>query len=180
MDIAIVLFVQKMVGISPVINTVGIFCASVFIWIMIALVAVFFIIDWKKRWLAVISAIVSSVVAWLINQGIGELFFRPRPFAMYADVQKLIYKSSLEKSFPSDHTAVAFALAFAVFWVNRRWGTGLLILAALVAFGRVFVGVHYPSDVFAGALIGIICAYIIHCLVHKVLHTKHHPEKSIV
>ena len=174
MDTAIVLFVQKLVGVSPAIDAIGVFCASVLIWVEAALIGVFWLLRRRERMLAALTAFIAAFAAWLVNQGIGELFFRPRPFAVNAAVLLLINKSALEKSFPSDHAAAAFALAFAVFMVNRRWGWTLLAMAALISIARVYAGVHYPSDVLAGAAIGILCAYIIHRLVHKVLRTRHH------
>ena len=151
--------------------------ASGLIWVIAALVGIFAILECRKRWLTAVSAFVSAFTAWCINRWIGEIFFRPRPFAVYTEVQRLIEKSPLEKSFPSDHSATVFALAFSVFLVNRRWGVVLLTLAGGVALGRVFVGVHFLTDVLAGAFIGVLCAYLIHRLVHKVLGTKHHQPK---
>jgi undecaprenyl-diphosphatase len=120
---------------------------------------------------------VAAFAAWLVNQGIGELFFRPRPFAAIATVRLLINKSALDKSFPSDHAALAFALAGAILLINRRWGWTFIAIAALISIARVYVGVHYPSDVLAGALIGLICAYLVHRLAHKALRTKHHSPQ---
>jgi undecaprenyl-diphosphatase len=64
-------------------------------------------------------------------------------------------------------------MAAAIYMVDRRWGAALFALAALVALGRVFVGVHYLSDVLAGAALGSAVAVTVHFLVHKILHTHH-------
>jgi undecaprenyl-diphosphatase len=175
MDTIIFYGIQKLVGVSSVIDNIGIFCASFLIWIEVVLIGVFYLAARKRRALAACSAIASSVVAWTISQGIGLLYFRPRPFAVLSDAQLLINKSSLDKSFPSDHASIAFALASAVYLVDRRWGVVFLAMAAVISVARVYVGVHYFSDVVSGALLGFICAFLVHRLIHYFLRTRHHP-----
>ena len=103
--------------------------------------------------LLVRSAIASSC-AILDGLLISLFLFRERPFAALDDVNLLIASPFMTKSFPSDHATIAFAIAVSVLFVNRRWGLVLLVCAAAVAVGRVMVGVHYPSDVLFGALLG--------------------------
>ena len=178
MDAAIFYGMQKLVGLSPVLDGFGIFCASVLIWIEGAAVIAFFLAD-RRRLLSFVSAAVSGVIAWLASEGIGLLYFRPRPFAELAAARTLIDKSPLDKSFPSDHASIAFAIAFAVYFADRRWGGVLLTLAAIIALARVFVGVHYFSDVVAGCFLGFICAFAVHRLIHYFLRTKHRQPKHI-
>lgn len=173
MDKAIVYALQSLIGRSWILDAMGIFLASVLIWIEAVGLVVFWLINRQRRILALVSALLAAALAWYVNQGIGLIWFRPRPFADLPGVRELIAKSALDKSFPSDHAATAFALAFAVFLVNRRWGMAFLAAAALICLGRVYVGVHYPSDVVAGALVGIVCALVIHFLIHKTLRTSH-------
>jgi len=178
MDTAIFYAIQRLVGLSPVLDAIGIFCASVLIWIEAAAVVAFFIQDRRRSW-AFASAIVSGALAWLVSEGIGLIYFRPRPFAALTAAHLLINKSVLDKSFPSDHASIAFAAAGAIYLVDRRWGGALLALAALIAIGRVFVGVHYPSDVIAGVFLGFVCAFLVHRLIHYFLHTKHRLAKKL-
>ena len=178
MDDAIFYGIQKLVGLSFALDGAGIFCASVLIWIEAAAVIVFFVQDRRRSW-ALAAAAVSGAIAWLASEGVGLLYFRPRPFAALADAHLLIAKSPLDKSFPSDHASIAFALASAVWFVDRRWGGVLLAVAAVIALARTFVGVHYFSDVVAGALLGFICAFTVHRLIHNFLHTKHRQPKHI-
>jgi undecaprenyl-diphosphatase len=177
MDTAIFHGIQSLVGLSPALDGLGVFCASVLIWIEAAAVVVFFLQD-RRRFLVLASAAVSAVLAWLASDFIGLVYFRPRPFAALADARLLISKSPLDKSFPSDHATIAFALAFAVYQSDRRWGGALLAIAAVIALARVFVGVHYFSDIAAGAFLGMIVAFVVHRLVHKILRTKHHLIKT--
>ncbi len=79
---------------------------------------------------------------------------RPRPFVADPGGVHLFAAHAADASFPSDHATAAFAIATAVLLRDRRWGTFVLALAALLAAGRVAIGVHYPSDVLAGAALG--------------------------
>ncbi len=96
--------------------------------------------------------------AYFFNQLIGALYFRPRPFLAH-DVHQLVYPFSA-KSFPSDHAATSFALAYSVYLVDKRWGRVLLLLASVISVGRVMVGVHYPSDILVGALLGLLFGWL--------------------
>ncbi len=80
--------------------------------------------------------------------------FRLRPFASLDGVNLLIDPPLFAKSFPSDHTTLAFAVAVSVLMINRRLGIPALIVAAVVGLSRVFVGVHFPIDVLVGAALG--------------------------
>lgn len=101
---------------------------------------------------------VATAAAWLFNNFVVVYFyFRSRPFISHHVVRLITPLSA--KSFPSDHATIAFAMAITISYVNKRWGRWLIYLAVLVALGRVLVGVHYPSDVIAGALVGWLFAY---------------------
>jgi undecaprenyl-diphosphatase len=173
MDQAIVNALQSWAGRSPVLDSIGIFLASGLIWLEVMAVVIFWFLARRRRALAALSAFLASFLAWCVSQGIGLVWFRPRPFADMPGVRELIAKSALDKSFPSDHATIAFALAFAVFLTDRRWGIALFVVAALICLGRVFVGVHYPTDILGGALIGMAVAWAVHRLIHYFLHTRH-------
>ena len=97
----------------------------------------------------------ANLVVLLMNQPL----FRERPFAHH-DLTNLLYQPS-DPSFPANAAAVAFALAMGVCLRNRRAAVPLFMLAALWTFARVYNGVYYPSDVLAGALIGIVMAFLV-------------------
>jgi undecaprenyl-diphosphatase len=73
----------------------------------------------------------------------------------------LFIGGSLDPSFPSDHAAAAFAIAFAVLAYSRRVGVAFLAVAALIAVSRILEGLHYPSDVLAGAAVGAAAALVV-------------------
>jgi undecaprenyl-diphosphatase len=68
---------------------------------------------------------------------------------------------SHDPSFPSDHASAAFGIAFAVLMFDRIAGSLFVAAAALIGLGRVLVGVHYPGDIAAGALVGIASAVVV-------------------
>ena len=80
--------------------------------------------------------------------------FRERPFVSLEGVNLLIDQPFFAKSFPSDHTTLAFAVAVSILMVNRRLGIPALMVAVVVGLSRIFVGVHFPLDVLVGAILG--------------------------
>ncbi|RWR11674.1 undecaprenyl-diphosphatase [Siminovitchia fortis] len=108
----------------------------------------------------VLYALTITVIALGINKAIELMYFRPRPFVTYA-VNLLSDKANSDPSFPSNHSAGAFAITCALFWYRRRIGSALLIMAFFMALSRIYIGVHYPSDVTAGALIALIVTIVI-------------------
>ena len=111
--------------------------------------------------LAAASAGVAGVVALLANAVLGHLWYHARPFVDHPKQTLLLVHHGADNSFPSDHTAVAFAVAFAVLAFHRRLGLLLVAFAAGVGVDRILVGVHYPVDVAAGALVGICAAVLV-------------------
>jgi len=116
----------------------------------------------SRRWkLASASGLSAAAIAMLTNQVISHLWDRPRPFTAHPAMTHLLSAPSPDPSFPSDHAAAAFAIAFAVLAFSRRAGIGFLVVAALIALSRVALGMHYPSDVIAGAVVGWASALLV-------------------
>ena len=82
------------------------------------------------------------------------LFARPRPCDIRPEMLTLVARPH-GWSFPSGHTASAFAAAFALCLQNRKLGVPALVLAAFIAFTRLYLYVHFPTDVLGGAVLGI-------------------------
>lgn len=89
-----------------------------------------------------------------------HLVDRPRPCHVLADVHLLVTCGS-GYSFPSSHAVNNFAGALVLSYFLPRWTWAFFAYAGLVAFSRIYVGVHYPSDVVAGAIVGLICASLV-------------------
>ena len=100
------------------------------------------------------------VAAFAVSYTIALIWYRPRPALQLHGIKTRIKTLGTWKSFPSDHTIAATLLAYGAFLTFSGWAlTVFCMLAALVAMSRVWVGVHYPRDIFGGiAIAGIIVA----------------------
>ncbi len=168
MDQTLFFTLNNLAGRWPWLDALGVFCAVYLLWIMLAgLIVLWFVKPRAPHRLAVFVALISAVVA---RFGVGTilklLFARPRPYE-FLPVRQLILESGW--SFPSGHATFAFGLATGVYLYNRKFGYLAYTGAILVSISRVFVGVHWPSDIIAGAAIGIITAYIINRGVHALV-----------
>lgn len=105
---------------------------------------------WKKRREALIHALLSSLLAWVIASFIKEIFPTPRPF---------LYDGT--GSFPSGHAAAAFAFGVSAFMHDGPVGIAMLIGSFLIGLSRVIGNVHYPIDIVGGAVLGSLVAYFI-------------------
>lgn len=110
----------------------------------------------KIFWELVGTAILSRIV---ITETVRLLWHRARPF-IELGFQPLIAHST-SASFPSGHVVFFFALSGVVFTHDRKAGTLFLLLSAVIAVSRVFAGIHWPSDVLGGAVIGIGSALVV-------------------
>ncbi|MBB1245458.1 phosphatase PAP2 family protein [Streptomyces durbertensis] len=111
---------------------------------------------------------IGASVAYAVNYPIRELVERPRPFVDHPDLNVLV-EGKTGYSFVSDHSALTMALAVGIFMVNRRWGALALALAAFQGFGRVYAGVHYPTDVVGGFALGIAVVLLLSPLASALL-----------
>ena len=108
-----------------------------------AIVALWFIARpyGDPRWkLACASGLAAAAVAMITNQAISHLWERPRPFVTHQALTHLLSAPSPDPSFPSDHAAVAFAIAFAVLAFSRRAGIAFLAAATLIGLFRIALG----------------------------------------
>lgn len=164
LDVAILFFINKTLAnsfldlIMPFTHTL-----PYFFW---GLLTAFFFFRKKDRNLALLM-IIAIAVNTILATAIKNFVARERPYQVF-DVRQLVTEEN-NQSFPSNHTQLSFLLSTIIFSFYRRLGIILFLLSAVIAFGRIYVGVHYPSDVVAGALIGILLALIILKLKHKIL-----------
>ena len=139
-------------------------------WILLAKYAIFifalfllylFYKDRKLVMRAILAAVLSAAIVALIK----KVWFYPRPF-LREGIQPLITHVS-DSTFPSKHAAVAFALAQIIFLDKKSLGWWFLILAFFISLARVVTGVHYPSDILAGSLIGLIAATLLSGIIRE-------------
>ena len=98
----------------------------------------------------------------LIIAVLNSFYFRLRPFEVL-DLNLLFYEPT-DSSFPANFAAVGFAVATAVFMKNKKLGLFLGLLTLLGGWGRVYAGVHYPSDIVGGVIIGMFASLIAYCI----------------
>lgn len=107
----------------------------------------------------------------IINVILQPLVARPRPFQQFPG-HILLIAAPHSYSFPSGHAGSSFSSAMILLRMDRRIGIPCFVFAALVAFSRVFLFVHYPSDILAGAFIGVLSALLVIKLL-KIYKTNH-------
>lgn len=166
-DFELFRYINGIAGRSLVLDVLGIFFAVHLIGLMLLITAIAALI--RKKISIFTLAVASGALGALVSQIIGLVNFRPRPFVFLEGVNQLITKLPTSKSFPSDHATLAFALAASVYLSGeKKLGLVLFILAFLVGAGRIFVGVHFPLDIAAGALLGILSALAVHKIWKKI------------
>lgn len=138
-----------MVGVAQIAEPL--FIAGVVLWFLVG-----WLRDRPSERLGAMGALAAAAVALLINQVLGHLWDRPRPFVAHPGAVHLLVAHSADSSFPSDHAAAAFAICVLLVATHRRLGLVAVAFALVMGYARVYVGDHYPSDVVAGALIGLI------------------------
>ncbi len=127
-------------------------------WFWIALAVVLSVIP-KTRKIGLTMCISLLLSGIFCNLGLKPLVARTRPYDVLGTIQ-LIIDAPHDYSFPSGHTSISFAGAVAIFAYNKKWGSMALIFASLIAFSRLYLYVHFPTDVLAGALLGSFCAVL--------------------
>jgi undecaprenyl-diphosphatase len=123
------------------------------IWLVLAVLAT---VLWRRPsiFLFVLSGI---LLAGLASYGLRQAIGRERPPHRFSDPRPLV-DVPVSDSFPSGHAAMSFAGAALLAWLTPLPKVPLVALAALIAFSRVYVGVHYPLDVLGGAALGLAAA----------------------
>lgn len=126
----------------------------------------------KTRKTGLLALAAMALCALVTNVCLKNLIARPRPYTQIPGLTALIPAPS-DHSFPSGHTTASFACAGVYLQtLPRKYGVAALILAALIAFSRLYVGVHYPTDVLAGLLIGLTGSWIICSIAKKDAFTR--------
>jgi undecaprenyl-diphosphatase len=118
------------------------------------LIGVVLALVWRRPWFLVLLVAVDLAAAGLslvLRQWIG----RARPPLVYPEPPPLV-PTPHTGSFPSGHSATAFACATVIAWASPRLAVPAFVLAALVAWSRVYVGVHWPLDVIGGSALGVL------------------------
>lgn len=121
--------------------------------------------DQLRRRETLLAIVLATAVALALNRTVSMLVpFRVRPmFSIGANAPTFDWHADLEhwSSFPSDNATYLFAIATGLWLVSRSWGLLFGIFAAAASLARVYLGIHFPSDVLVGALIGVVAGLVV-------------------
>lgn len=160
MDFLIFQKINSFVGKSVCLDSLGIFFAEYLGYFLIGILILFLLKDSKKYWSMVAKALVAAILARFVITEIIRFFWqRARPF-IENQVNLLLFHDTTG-SFPSGHAAFYFALSTIVYFYNKKAGAFFLIASFLIGISRIFTGVHWPSDILVGAIIGIFSGWLI-------------------
>jgi undecaprenyl-diphosphatase len=141
----------------------------------VLLTIIFYTIPRKQRKRIILCGIVSISISGIVNQVVKQIVHRPRPLKYFVADSQLQQSQNVDRpvytvhilgphlkynSFPSGHTNAAFATATFLVLLYGRWFWSSYLLAALVAYSRMYLGVHFLLDTIGGAVIGIIIVWI--------------------
>lgn len=146
----------------------GIFLAEYLAYMLVLAVLYFWLrqkTNKEKLWFFSFVALSVILSRGILTEVIRFFYHRLRPF-LVLNLDPLIARD-MSGSFPSGHAAFYFALAFALFYFNKKWGWWFTALAIAMGLGRVFVGVHYPSDILGGAIVAAASVFTVHLLMGR-------------
>ena len=170
-DLTLFNLIHGLAGKSKILDLLGIFLADYLGYFLIILVLylIFYqlpVKDWQKRYQYFLFTALALILSrGLFTELIRFFYYRPRPFVALNFTPLINHESAA--AFPSGHAAFYFALAFAVWVYDRRWGTIFIIGALLMGIARVASGVHYPFDILGGILVALISLFISKILLNK-------------
>ena len=174
-DLAIFRYLNSWAGISPFFDGAIRFRAVYLLWVMIG-GALFFVIvpliskyhRWLKQNIRMgILVLCSALIArFIITEFIRLIHPRPRPFEVLPDVIPLVPHPT-GGAFPSGHTALAFAIATAIAFYYPKTSILFFLVALSIGISRIAAGVHWPSDVLGGAMVGIATSIAIQKLLSR-------------
>lgn len=167
-DITFLRWVNSWVGVSEWSDTLIIFSAEWLIWWLTGFLAIFWIFGKDKHrefWL-IAKALVAAVFSRFIVAEIIRYFYdRPRPFEVLNLYGLMDHPAG--GSFPSGHAAYGFAIAAMVYFHYPKTGAAFFLIAIAIGFSRVAAGIHWPSDILGGAIVGIFSAWLVKILLKK-------------
>jgi len=145
-------------GTRPLVDFIAIFFAESGPYIPAALFVILWFLVAKDKKIAMLEATEAAGVGLGINQLVGLFYFQPRPFMI--GLCRPLFPHVPENSFPSDHATLMFSIALYLL-LFRGWvscGLVLLTAAILTAWGRIYVGIHFPLDMAGSFFIALVAA----------------------
>ncbi|TAL18955.1 phosphatase PAP2 family protein [Patescibacteria group bacterium] len=165
LDLKILRVMRSPVGKSPALDALIKFFAT-WLFYLLLLVAVTSLTEggpahFTQTLRIFLTAVAAVIIAEIISWTLGLLLYRERPFT-HLKFEPLVWMPPRWKSFPSDHTTIGFTVALTFLLLAHPLGPLFLAMAVLVGLARISAGVHYPSDVLAGALLaGVVSLAVV-------------------
>ncbi len=172
MDASILLFIQDNIRnpiLDPIMKGLSFLGNKGAFWVLLTIILLIFAKTRKAGLASLIAIILTFVVNDLL---LKNMVARIRPYEVIEGLTIIVAKEH-SYSFASGHAAIAFASSVGVFrYLPKKASVCLVVLAALIALSRLYVGVHYPTDVLAGTVIGIVFGLIASFAVMKITERK--------
>ncbi len=159
MNLAIFYFFFNLSSIHSIANLAIFFSYSPFVMYVGPVVAILLVLIFSKnktRSLCLLA--LSGALAWILAYYLKLFFHIPRPFV---SLKLIPLVSETDFSFPSEHAAIAFAVATSSYFLNRKVGIIMFLAAILISISRLIIGLHYPSDIIAGGILGFLSSRVL-------------------
>src|SRR3989344_1356855 len=160
--------INNLAGQWAYLDTLGIFFARYSGYALILILLLFSVRNYRKYWPMVVGAFSAAIVSRFIITEIIRFFWpRLRPF-VENQANLIISQSSTEPSFPSGHASFYFTISAVVYFYNKKLGIIFFAVSVFMGLARIFVGVHWPSDILFGVLVGILSG----CLAVRIFKSR--------
>lgn len=160
---------NNLAGQSPWLDGFMVFSAEWLGYILIGAVVLLFLKNKQKYRDMLLVSLGSAIVArFVLAEIIRYFYYNPRPFVVLKNINVLL-NHEMASSFPSGHAVFYFALATGVYLYNKKAGYIYFGLAGLIGFARIFVSVHWPLDIVAGAGLGVVTAIVVNIIKGKIM-----------
>lgn len=139
---------------------------SGFIWLTTAILMLFFK---KTRKIGIVSLCSIALCFLITNVGLKNIVARPRPYTQIAELMILTHPET-SFSFPSGHTANSFAIALIYYrMLPKKYGITAVVLATLIGLSRLYIGVHYPTDVIGGLFVALFTSSVVYFIYQRIM-----------
>ncbi|TAJ34101.1 undecaprenyl-diphosphatase [Bosea sp. (in: a-proteobacteria)] len=148
-------------SVSSAARLIGIAAAEYLFWLLPAVMVIAWIVGSSRMRHALLVGAIAAWIGLAFNQGLGLFWPHPRPFMLGLGQQLIPHQS--DPSFPSDHLTVIWSVAASLlvgYGSARRLGLATVFLGLVIAWGRIFVGVHFPFDMVGSALVAVISSML--------------------
>ena len=120
----------------------------------------------KQKIQVIIFGLVIAITAYVLSKLGNSIVHSPRPYTLDQFVPLFAYPK--DNGFPSDHTLISACIAATIFFVSKKWGIGLFVVALTIGSARVLAHIHHPIDIMGGFVFAIIAGLIAYGVTNQV------------